>query len=233
MLRRFIPFLIVASVSISFLFAVFNISWRSVPQAVGLGDVVAVGPSPEELASGMNIKPDLRTKPKPVKDAPAGSQGFKEVTETWKSGHGGGFKEPKVESTSPYPVGQLKPVGSNYTKILVAAKMTREDTTWIDRELGDLTESGLLRQAIYVVDDPKAPYHPPRNKGHEVMVYLTYIIDHYDALPDVSIFVHGHRHAWHNNELHDGDMAQMIRHLSAERVTRDGYMNLRCHWVCS
>lgn len=26
------------------------------------------------------------------------------------------------------------------------------------------------------------------------------------------------------------DGAQMVRHLSSERVTREGYMNLRCHW---
>nr|POE77415.1 hypothetical protein CFP56_09062 [Quercus suber] len=91
-------------------------------------------------------------------------------------------------------------------------------------------ESGLMSQKGYVVDDPTAHYHPPVNKGHESMVYLTYIIDHYDDLPDVSIFVHAHRYAWHNNAMQGDDMSQMLRYLSPERVTREGYMNLRCEW---
>lgn len=61
-------------------------------------------------------------------------------------------------------------------------------------------------------------------------MYLSYIIDYYEHLPDVSIFMHAHRYAWHNNELLNTDAAAMVRALSPERVTREGYMNLRCHW---
>ena len=61
------------------------------------------------------------------------------------------------------------------------------------------------------------------------MVYLTYIIDHYDTLPAISIFVHSHRYAWHNNDLLDSDMATAVRRLNADYVRRQGYMNLRCH----
>jgi hypothetical protein len=60
-------------------------------------------------------------------------------------------------------------------------------------------------------------------------VYLSYIIDHYDDLPDTSIFMHAHRHAWHNNMLLGLDAAQMIKRLNHERVARMGYMNVRCH----
>ncbi|QIW97254.1 hypothetical protein AMS68_002772 [Peltaster fructicola] len=42
--------------------------------------------------------------------------------------------------------------------------------------------------------------------------------------------MHAHQFTWHNNELMDGDAALMVRHLSPERVSRLGYMNLRCHW---
>ena len=42
--------------------------------------------------------------------------------------------------------------------------------------------------------------------------------------------MHSHQFAKHNNDLLDRDAALMIRFLSPERVTRDGYMNLRCHW---
>jgi hypothetical protein len=93
-----------------------------------------------------------------------------------------------------------------------------------------LQDAGLLAPAVYVVDDSKAKFRVPKNKGHEAMVYLTYIIDHYDSLPDVSIFMHAERHTWHNDELLERDAVEMIQRLSPERVTRDGYMNLRCHW---
>lgn len=102
--------------------------------------------------------------------------------------------------------------------------MMEEDVEWLSVELPDVPT------AIYVADDPKAPLHPPKNKGHEVMIYLTYIIDHYHELPDVSIFIHSHRWSWHNDDLLGNDAVQMIQRLSSERVTRQGYMNMRCHW---
>ncbi|KAK3058082.1 hypothetical protein LTR09_001159 [Extremus antarcticus] len=148
----------------------------------------------------------------------------------WRGDAAEEFKEPKVESKSPYPVGQLKPAGSNYTKCLVVPKMTGENVDWIDKELGDLIEQGLLTTAVYGMDDDSMQLRPPMNKGNEVMAYLSYIIDFYDELPDVAIFMHAHRFAWHNNLILGKDSSQMVRHLSPERVTRDGYMNLRCHW---
>lgn len=63
------------------------------------------------------------------------------------------------------------------------------------------------------------------------MVYLSYIIDYYNELPDVSIFMHSHQYSWHQNELLNNDAAEMVRRLSSERVQREGYMNLRCNWL--
>jgi len=123
-----------------------------------------------------------------------------------------------------YKPGSVKPPGSNYTRILVVPRMSEEDVAWLSEELPDVPT------AIYVADDPTAPLHPPKNKGHEVMIYLTYIIDHYAALADITVFMHSHRWSWHNDDLLDNDAVQMIRRLSSERVSRDGYMNLRCHW---
>lgn len=127
--------------------------------------------------------------------------------------------------------GTLRSSASNYTKTLVITRTKDEDVSWIDENLRHLLADGSLKTAIYVVDDPTAPLRPPKNKGHEVMVYLTYIIDHYDDLSDVNIFMHSHQIAWHNNELLENDAVQMVTKLSAERVKRDGYMNLRCHWI--
>lgn len=60
-------------------------------------------------------------------------------------------------------------------------------------------------------------------------MYLSYIIDHYDDLPDTSLFMHAHRHAWHNNQLMGLDAAQIVNRLNHDRVARLGYMNVRCH----
>lgn len=172
------------------------------------------GPTAEQIASGENILPDQRMlKPDLAKLHPG-------IT----------FIEPKINSSSPYPIGKTKPPDSDYTRTLVIASTKEENTTWIDPELGDMMKAGVLKKAVYVVDDKHAALRPPKNKGHEAMVYLTYIIDHYDDLSDISIFMHAHQYTWHNNEIMDSDAALMVRYLSPERVTRLGYMNLRCHW---
>ena len=86
-----------------------------------------------------------------------------------------------------------------------------------------------MKAFIYTVDDPAAALKPPVNKGHEAMVYLTYIVDHYDQLADVTTFVHSHQIAYHNNDLLQSDMPRMLRRLNLDLVTEKGYFNLRCH----
>jgi hypothetical protein len=105
---------------------------------------------------------------------------------------------------------------------MVVARTKEEDASWIAEELPD------WQRAVYVADDPSAPLHPPKNKGHEVMIYLTYIVDHYDRLPDVAVFMHSHQVAWHNDNLFGGDAAELLRRLNLNRVIREGYMNTRC-----
>jgi hypothetical protein len=201
-LRRLLPIFVAATLfgTLILLTTFQNSSWKHLPETIGLGETYGV--STEDLYAAEELQKSGK------------------IT----------FKEPKIDSTSPYPLGQTKPPGSNYTKCLVLPKLAAEDTAWVESELEDMIEVGSLRSAIYVVDDALAPLHPPKNKGHEVMVYLSYIIDHYDDLADVNIFMHSHRKAWHNNELLGRDAAMMVRRLSPERVTREGYMNLRCHW---
>ncbi|KAF1952695.1 hypothetical protein CC80DRAFT_495203 [Byssothecium circinans] len=123
----------------------------------------------------------------------------------------------------PFFPGVAKSSGAPYSRILVVAKTLDENVRWIDEELPD------LKKAIYEVDKPGANYSVPKNKGNEAMVYLTYIVDHYSELPDIVIFVHAHSAAWHNNILLDLHMPTTIQRLSDDRVTRQGYMNLRCH----
>ena len=132
-----------------------------------------------------------------------------------------------ASASSLYAPGIPKQSGSNYTRGLVIGHLTSENTTWLDEYLP--TDPSIVPY-IYIVDDHSAPLHTPQNKGHEAMVYLTYILDHYDALPEISIFMHPHRIAWHTPELLNHDATELLKRLSNERVIREGYMNLRCHW---
>lgn len=208
--RRLAP-LLIASFTTLLLFILFQTthlgqSWHRIPQAIGLGDK---GPTAEQIASGENILPDLReSRPSPEEQK----------------------KQDELKETVFTP-GVPKTPGSNYTRTLVIARMKEENTSWIEEKLGNmLRPTGLMDTAIYVMDDPEAPLHPPLNKGHEAMAYLSYIVEHYESLADISIFMHSHRFGWHNNELQNLDAVWMITDLSPEHVTRQGYMNLRCHW---
>ncbi|KIV96151.1 hypothetical protein PV10_00054 [Exophiala mesophila] len=125
--------------------------------------------------------------------------------------------------------GVAKPAGSNYSRVLVMGHLQSEDVSWVARELPEFDTH------IYVVDKPDPitsdhdPSRLPANKGHEAMVYLTYIIDHYTSLPDVVLFFHPHRIAWHNNILLDLDTVKTIKLISSPHVVRQGYFNSRCH----
>ncbi|KAL9123204.1 MAG: hypothetical protein Q9187_000253 [Circinaria calcarea] len=119
-------------------------------------------------------------------------------------------------------VEDIEPPRGFYTRTLVVPYTSADNVSWALALQPDTVV------ALYAVDDPLGTLHPPRNKGNEVMVYLTYIIDHYENLPDVAIFMHSHQQAWHNNELLGFDSAEMVRRLKSETVNRQGYLNMRC-----
>jgi uncharacterized protein DUF3431 len=83
-------------------------------------------------------------------------------------------------------------------------------------------------QIVYVADDPSAVHHVPVNKGNEAMVYLSFLIDRYDTLPDLMVFMHAGRSSWHNNILLRWDSARTIRTLRRSYVHSKGYANLLC-----
>ncbi|KAF9893197.1 hypothetical protein FE257_011620 [Aspergillus nanangensis] len=129
------------------------------------------------------------------------------------------FQRPNTPKTTPY------------SRTLVVAKTHSADTTWVDEVVADEDNGNAapLSTAVYVVDDANAPLTVPMNKGHEVMAYLTYIIEHYFSLRDVTIFMHSDRMTWHNNDLLDMDSAAMVRRLKSAYIVDRGYANLRCH----
>lgn len=196
-------------------------AWEGIPQSIGLGELADKlddksgknnnnkGGSTSAGNKGDGNEAGSATQD----DAPANETPFPAIDPFGSSG-----------AKSVFHPGVAKPPGSNYTRTLIMPRTRSEDTAWVQEVLPDLDT------AIYVVDDPEAPLHPPKNKGHEVMVYLSYIISNYEKLPDIMIFMHSHRWSWHNNDLLDYDAFQMISRLSSEHVTRVGYFNLRCHW---
>lgn len=139
----------------------------------------------------------------------------------------GAMEDPDYVNWNPRPIfkpGMPMPPGHNYTSMLVLAKTKEENINWV---LERMPEQPV---AAYVVDDPTAPLHTPKNKGHEVMAYLSWIIDNYDNLPDIVMFMHAHQVAWHNDDLLDSDSHVIVTRLSRPRVWREGFVNMRCNW---
>jgi hypothetical protein len=139
----------------------------------------------------------------------------------------------------------LKSSQEEYTKALIIARTKNEDISWLEETL-DLTDGWDVY--VYTTDDLEAHHHTPINKGREAMAYLTYIIEHYNTpttipfapsypgqldqartIPDVTLFMHGHRTSWHDNMFSLSSPAT-ISSLRLSRVARLGYMNLRCTW---
>lgn len=52
---------------------------------------------------------------------------------------------------------------------------------------------------IYDKETPENQYNIPVNKGHEASVYLKYIIDNYESLPDFTFFTHDDEYCWHHS----------------------------------
>jgi hypothetical protein len=110
------------------------------------------------------------------------------------------------------------------TWTLVVASRKSDDTSWIQKEMRG------IESAVYVADDPKSKFKVPTKKGNEAMVYITYIIDHYDSLPDVSVFIHTRQRPHSNDELLSGSVAKSLGRLRLKKAVRDKYFNLRCNW---
>ncbi|KAL8842438.1 MAG: hypothetical protein Q9170_000566 [Blastenia crenularia] len=140
-------------------------------------------------------------------------------------GHSQADEEPATQrsATTSFLPGSPKP-GFNYSRLIVIPRMEEDDVGWLERELPGLNVS------IYIANNPIAALHPPKNKGHEVMIYLSYLIDNYDCLPDIVLFMHAHRWTHHNNLLLGFDASQMVNSLNGAHVMREGYVNMRCHW---
>jgi hypothetical protein len=116
------------------------------------------------------------------------------------------------------------PSETNHTLTIVTGHLPHENVSWLTTHLPPETYPHISLWIHPITNSSSVP-----NKGHEAIIYLSYILSHYNDLPDVVLFIHPHRKAWHNNVLHDTDSLTTILRLKLGYVMRQGYFNTRCH----
>ncbi|KAK7966700.1 uncharacterized protein PG986_000977 [Apiospora aurea] len=118
----------------------------------------------------------------------------------------------------------------NVTVHLVLATRAQDDVSWAT-DPGRLRIPGAanLRVIRYVSDAPNAPYRPPvLNKGREALMYLTYLHDFYDDLPDVAILVHAQDYAWHGEPALGTRLSKMLSRFDLREVLdNDGDLEIQ------
>ncbi|RVD86642.1 uncharacterized protein DFL_004907 [Arthrobotrys flagrans] len=111
---------------------------------------------------------------------------------------------------------------------IVVAALKHDDVSWIDKFLAEWQPQVYITDAALYFDETSLTV--PRNKGREANVYLTYIIDNYDKLPDYMVFIHSLRYQWHNEDpMYDG--VPVLRNLRLSYIDRVGFVPLRCTWT--
>ena len=88
---------------------------------------------------------------------------------------------------------------------IVVSKYNR-NVDWANkfREINGIEIRNIL---IYEKEKPENKYNIPVNKGNEASVYLKYIIDNYENLPEFTFFVHDEEYSWH----HGGSLLNKLR----------------------
>lgn len=81
-----------------------------------------------------------------------------------------------------------------YRKAVVIASYADQDLTWLADLDSNLTKGWEVYR--YVGDGKRRKNKQyltvPNSDGRESLAYLTFIVDHYDDLPDYVVFIHGH-----------------------------------------
>ncbi|KAJ5908691.1 hypothetical protein N7495_001373 [Penicillium taxi] len=111
-------------------------------------------------------------------------------------------------------------------RIIVTGRFSWESTK---KHFTNQTRNNRWQRAVYVVNDQEAEYHVQQNKGKESNIYLQYIVDHYNKLPQYIVFLHSHRKSYHV-EFEEQDNVLTVQRLQLDYVKKTGYANLRCDW---
>lgn len=83
-----------------------------------------------------------------------------------------------------------------------------EDVSWVNN----------LQFPFQIISKKTIPENTAPNKGHEVSCYLEFIVKNYDSLPEICVFLHGHRCSWHNVDVDN--------YLNDEEVFSYDYYNI-------
>lgn len=75
-----------------------------------------------------------------------------------------------------------------------------------------------LKYDYEVISRAGIPKETPPNKGNEASAYLEFIIKNYYNLPDICIFVHGHRSDWHHKQNIDEKIENLYFDKSYQNI---------------
>lgn len=108
---------------------------------------------------------------------------------------------------------------NNYTNIVVSRYNRNVDFVY------RINNNKNINILIYDKENPTNRYNVPVNKGQEASVYLKYIVDYYDQLPDYTFFIHDEEYAWH----HSGSIIDKYQEAIASNKK---YYNIndKCQW---
>jgi hypothetical protein len=96
-----------------------------------------------------------------------------------------------------------------HRRLHVVISRYKEDVNWKKR---------LFYSSTVYEKETGGTHSIPYNKGNEASVYFKYIVDNYHALPEYTVFVHGHESDWH----HSQSIVDTIHSLNLQ----NGYANI-------
>lgn len=116
--------------------------------------------------------------------------------------------------------------------LVVSRVAADDDPKWLD------TLEEKYHICVYTLDgsrdETSEHLQTPRNRGHEAMGYLTFLIDNYERIPQAgAVFVHGARWQWHNDHQDYDNLALLHDLDTSSALDPLGYHNLRCDWSSS
>lgn len=103
---------------------------------------------------------------------------------------GPGAWKPNIASNAPQ---------DNETVLIIARNRQSDAVHWLNEQ--------PYRYVIMEKGLPAGtPNNLPENKGGDAASYMQFILEHWDRLPARMLFMHGHRHSWHNGVGHSSDL---------------------------
>lgn len=101
--------------------------------------------------------------------------------------------------------------------ILIVSSHYNEDLAWL--------EKSRWPSVIYSKNKESKYYKGQPNIGKEATAYLKFILDNYDNLPEYTVFIHGHKDAWHQSK---GNVLDLLDKAKFENYK---FISLNFHYI--